>query len=97
MEINAGGRDERPEADIAPYYDVITMQGSETKDGKLAVGNNYVEGCWHLLRNSTEKLPGMVLGTASVSNQKKPLPCRPELERVVKENGMARFISVPSV
>ena len=22
--------------------------------------NNYVEGCWHLMRNSTESLPGQV-------------------------------------
>jgi hypothetical protein len=25
--------------------------------------NNYVEGCWHLLRNHQEQLPGMIVGT----------------------------------
>lgn len=31
--------------------------------GKLAVRNNYVEGCWSLLRTHDEELPGQVLGT----------------------------------
>lgn len=33
--------------------------------GQLSTTNNYVEGCWHLLRNSTEQLPGQVLGTGT--------------------------------
>ena len=33
------------------------------RDGHLTTANNYVEGCWHLMRNSTETLPGQVLGT----------------------------------
>ena len=32
-------------------------------DGKLQVRNNYVEGCWSLLRTFDEELPGQVLGT----------------------------------
>ena len=32
-------------------------------NGKLAVRNNYVEGCWSLLRTHAEQLPGQVLGT----------------------------------
>lgn len=32
-------------------------------DGKLQRGNNYVEGCWSLLRTYDEPLPGQVLGT----------------------------------
>ena len=31
--------------------------------GKLAVKNNYVEGCWHLLRTHDEPLPGLITGT----------------------------------
>ena len=31
--------------------------------GKLVVRNNYVEGCWSLLRTHNETLPGQVLGT----------------------------------
>ena len=30
---------------------------------RLTVVNNYVEGCWHLLRTHNETLPGQVLGT----------------------------------
>ena len=37
--------------------------GTQSPEGKLIVANSYVEGCWHLLRNSTEQLPGQVLGT----------------------------------
>ncbi len=29
-------------------------------NGRLSVRNNYVEGCWSLLRNATETLPGQV-------------------------------------
>ena len=37
--------------------------GTRNAKGQLSTTNNYVEGCWHLLRNSTEALPGQVLGT----------------------------------
>lgn len=26
-------------------------------------GNNYIEGCWHLLRQGDEPWPGLILGT----------------------------------
>lgn len=32
-------------------------------NGKLTTTNNYVEGCWHLMRTTDEALPGQVLGT----------------------------------
>lgn len=37
------------------------VRNSKTK--RLTTRNNYVEGCWHLLRDGNESLPGQVLGT----------------------------------
>ena len=37
--------------------------GRLATNGTLINMNNYVEGCFHLLRNSAEEWPGMVLGT----------------------------------
>lgn len=39
--------------------------GTRNRKGQLSTTNNYVEGCWHLMRNSTESLPGQVLGTGT--------------------------------
>ena len=42
--------------------------------GKLAVKNNYVEGCWHLLRTANESLPGQVRRTLQPPSSPPPPP-----------------------
>jgi len=59
-----------PLANVSAAHEALLFQvsiGLETSppwgtqvEKKLAVRNNYVEGCWHLLRNTTETLPGQV-------------------------------------
>ena len=42
--------------EVSPPWSVMA-------DGKFKTTNEYIEGCWHMLRTATEELPGLPVGT----------------------------------
>ena len=42
--------------EVSPPWSVMA-------EGKFKTTNEYIEGCWHMLRTATEELPGLPVGT----------------------------------
>lgn len=49
-------------ANVSAGFSALLMQ-TAVATSSSPIGNNYIEGCWHLLRRASEVWPGLIVGT----------------------------------